>query len=440
MTAEIALLNRRALAFAADSAVTISDGTNDKIYNSAEKIFELSRKVPLGLMLYNTTEFVGVPLDVLVRKFRSDCDERFDDARDACRKLVCFLEGFDHSIDDEGYHLRSVMADEITIVVRESRKEHEKLTSALDFSDSDKIVAAIAKMPGLPRQAYVNVITRRCETYEANPLDNFLPGISIDEFTKRYTDYIEPLIKPKVKQFPVDADIVTLFMRLAWALVKSTTFSGYLTGVVVGGYGKECLFPTLYSVELDGVYFGTVKQQIVHEVKIDRKTNRSEIIPFAQSEMVERFLYGIDADLESSIVAFLRRSANKITKTLEGAGVDVASIGVDASSYTGDIEKFIERLKKKSRDETYSMVDFMPKQELSYTAEAFVSLTSIKRKVSAQQETVGGPVDVAIITRNEGFVWIKRKHYFNTELNPGYKVRTFDKPPGGQNGRAPKKV
>jgi hypothetical protein len=72
MTAEIAILNRRAIAFAADSAVTISDGSNHpKIYNTAEKLFELSRETPIGLLLYNGMELVGVPLDVLIRRFRS---------------------------------------------------------------------------------------------------------------------------------------------------------------------------------------------------------------------------------------------------------------------------------------------------------------------------------------------------------------------------------
>ena len=76
------------------------------------------------------------------------------------------------------------------------------------------------------------------------------------------------------------------------------------------------------------------------------------------------------------------------------------------------------------------MLDFMPKQEISYAAEAFVNLTSVKRKVSAQQETVGGPVDVAVITRNEGFIWIKRKHYFTRELNPSYTVKGFSENKG----------
>ena len=53
-------------------------------------------------------------------------------------------------------------------------------------------------------------------------------------------------------------------------------------------------------------------------------------------------------------------------------------------------------------------------------AETFVNLTSFKRRVTQDTESVGGPVDVAIITKGDGFVWMKRKHYFDAKLNPHY--------------------
>jgi hypothetical protein len=37
-----------------------------------------------------------------------------------------------------------------------------------------------------------------------------------------------------------------------------------------------------------------------------------------------------------------------------------------------------------------------------------------------QDETVGGPIDVAVISKGDGFVWIKRKHYFERDLNPHF--------------------
>jgi len=59
----------------------------------------------------------------------------------------------------------------------------------------------------------------------------------------------------------------------------------------------------------------------------------------------------------------------------------------------------------------------LPKTELAAMAESLVNVTSMKRKVSLQAETVGGPVDVAVISKREGFVWIKKKQYFARELN-----------------------
>ena len=48
-----------------------------------------------------------------------------------------------------------------------------------------------------------------------------------------------------------------------------------------------------------------------------------------------------------------------------------------------------------------------------------VSLASVTKP----SETVGGPVDVAVITKNEGLVWIKRKLFFDPGLNSRYLQR-----------------
>jgi hypothetical protein len=81
-----------------------------------------------------------------------------------------------------------------------------------------------------------------------------------------------------------------------------------------------------------------------------------------------------------------------------------------------------------SRSEIEEMVEFMPKPEMARMAEALVNLTSIKRRVTRGFETVGGPIDVAVISKADGFVWVKRKHYFTPELNSRY----FDRIKGTQ--------
>jgi hypothetical protein len=69
------------------------------------------------------------------------------------------------------------------------------------------------------------------------------------------------------------------------------------------------------------------------------------------------------------------------------------------------------------------MVRFMPVQELIVLAESLIEITSLKRRVTDDLETVGGAIDVAAITRSEGLVWIKRKHYFDPELNARFFLR-----------------
>ena len=39
-------------------------------------------------------------------------------------------------------------------------------------------------------------------------------------------------------------------------------------------------------------------------------------------------------------------------------------------------------------------------------------------RFSPGADVVGGPIDVAAISRHEGFKWVQRKHYYPTDLNP----------------------
>ena len=49
--------------------------------------------------------------------------------------------------------------------------------------------------------------------------------------------------------------------------------------------------------------------------------------------------------------------------------------------------------------------------------ESLVSITSFKKQVSIGDKTVGGEIDVAVISKGDGLIWIKRKHYFEPSKN-----------------------
>lgn len=60
----------------------------------------------------------------------------------------------------------------------------------------------------------------------------------------------------------------------------------------------------------------------------------------------------------------------------------------------------------------------MPIQDVIDLAEFLASAAAMYSRFSFGASSVGGPVEVAAITKHEGFKWVKRKHYFNAALNP----------------------
>lgn len=88
-------------------------------------------------------------------------------------------------------------------------------------------------------------------------------------------------------------------------------------------------------------------------------------------------------------------------------------------------KKLYDRIRKYYVDPVLNIIDALPKDELAEAAGALVNLTSFKRRVSTDKETVGGPVDVAIISKGDGFVWIRRKHYFKADFNNHFLSNYF---------------
>jgi hypothetical protein len=60
----------------------------------------------------------------------------------------------------------------------------------------------------------------------------------------------------------------------------------------------------------------------------------------------------------------------------------------------------------------------MPLQDAVDLATFLVDLSIQFARFSPGASTVGGAIEVAAISKHEGFKWIARKHYFGTEFNP----------------------
>jgi hypothetical protein len=217
--------------------------------------------------------------------------------------------------------------------------------------------------------------------------------------------------------------------------VKDHFHESDCSGIVIAGFGTSEIFPALIPMYFEGVVGDWVRmrRRPVTSVDLDQVAT---IVPFAQREMVYTFMEGVNPDYEEAVESDLlqlfrelpelvidnipelnQKRKDKLKRDVRRAGERVH-------------ERFSAGLQDYRRQRfvlpVVRVVSMAPKDELAVMAETLVNLTSFKRKVSLEAETVGGPIDVAVISKVHGLVWVKRKHYFELKENPHVLARYFE--------------
>ena len=101
MTAEIAILNKSAVALATDSAVTFSIGGEQQVFQTVNKLFSLSKYHPVGVMVYGNAEFMGVDWETIVKIYRSVLSKRsFDTLQEHAIDFLRFLQTNEELFDE----------------------------------------------------------------------------------------------------------------------------------------------------------------------------------------------------------------------------------------------------------------------------------------------------------------------------------------------------
>lgn len=419
MTAEVIILNRQAVALAADSAVTLDWGNGRKIFNTGNKLFALSKYRPVGVMVYGNANFMGLPWESIIKHYRSRLGKTaFSTLEEYIQHFIAFLENEDGvlwSVDTQADAFRNTIASfyfelvkKIDKLIKDELEKHGTLTPE---TVSTLVASIIAKQ------------------YERWTTSSFLPRrdeACVRDIAEKFGDGFKELIDDIFEKLPLSDDTISQLAAIGALLPCKDRFPDSVSGVVIAGFGEREIFPSAVSFTFDSVAFGRLKYKILQRACADRE-HPSYIMPFAQSEMVQTFIEGIDPSFRQTVLAFLTDLTTKYPELILNAIPDIShERRVEVKE---GLQAAAEKMQKKVAEELqgYAQVEYiepvlqavaaLPKDELAAMAESLVNLTSFKRRVSLQAETVGGPIDVAVISKGDGFVWIKRKHYFNANLN-----------------------
>jgi hypothetical protein len=144
--------------------------------------------------------------------------------------------------------------------------------------------------------------------------------------------------------------------------------------------------------------------------------------------MSDSFSSGFSEDVYKALMAVLDQRLREFAEAICGAaGTQVTAIqNLDElvrSARSGISDDWFDSARREHAYPLRRVLGDLPVEEMAELAETLVNLQSLKEKVTKPSASVGGPVDVAVITKNEGLVWIKRKLYFDGALNPRYHYR-----------------
>jgi hypothetical protein len=372
---------------------------NDVPWETIVKLYRAGRGlVPLPTVAAYASSFIDFMASEVARLFPEDFQADYV-ARAVGGYVYALKEEIDQSVEAR-LALGAVTASEVAQIVR----------SVVDAAYHDVMAGElITTVPAGHNQA----IRRRYRDRINGPIDAILQGHSLSVRTRRRLVTL----------------LINLFCRKPNGRYPPTT------GVVFAGFGEREVLPSLHEWIVEGVAGDVVKAYPGREVDIEIVGTRASIVPFAQREMVIRFMEGVDPDYQEVVESIIEQVLSGYPEVLLNA---LPSVGKRArarliaqadsagKAMMGNIRATLAQMRQdKFTDPVATIVSSLPKDELAAMAEALVNLTSFKRRVSLDAETVAGPIDVAVISKGDGLIWIKRKHYFAPELNPGYLAMRY---------------
>jgi hypothetical protein len=412
MTAEIAIMNKRAIALATDSAVTI--GERNRFYNTANKLFMLSKFQPVGIMIYNNAEFMGIPWETIIKEYRKELDINiFDNLSDYGEDFIKYLNS-QYSIFEnyeENYYCQVVCP----FISEISNTIDNECKSLIEINQRELNNNEIKGIIHNKIDYYYDIINNKMNL-------NDIPTDLTISIKDGYHEKFEEIMKEILGVENIDVEYVEKLEHISNMIFTKDIFIDGYTGIVIAGFGSKDIFPSLISYVTSGAIKGYLKYKKDKFSQINNEKDY-DIIPFAQSDTVNTFLYGIS----ESYLEVIEKSFDKhIIKTLSEMDNSILSEKNKAAVKNDLLNKWqlvVQAIVEYSQDHYFipilKAIRTLPIEELASMAESLVNLTSFKRKVAVDENsyTVGGPIDVAVISKGDGFVWIKRKHYFSSEYN-----------------------
>jgi hypothetical protein len=460
MTAQMAMCNHLGVALASDSVVTIG---KNRTYTTVNKIFSLGARQPVAIMISGAATYIpgGVSWERVVGLFREHIGvrelPRLGDYVDEFEQFVIsntaindpdqnalaiqndLIELFTNKIVPAAAHREEMLSNrDMRTVAYEVPEVSDYFTQAINTTIDSISKWAADEMTRLSKDEDWN---NHYYTTKKNYLE--IASGARDHFCKRHD--CESL----------SAEILEVFLYQL-ARYGADNFWKTTSKIVFAGFGESQITPRTIDMtvgtKINDVTFsdytlhkirprkgfdddGSLIEETKESGSVRVWSGSAMLTPYAMFDEMQNMLNGIHRDnaqlLKEKMPTFMQETISaeilKILEETEGVGkVTISKVKTAIEDSKTRLVKVAKKealeainVGRRNRRERFRFVTSqIPLNEMAEFAKALVSLEAQIQHYSKDRRFVGGPIDVATITKEDGFLWVDSKVRIDPFKNP----------------------
>ena len=355
-------------------------------------------------MIYGNADFMDVPMEVLINSYKNKLDIT------PKSKLKDYVNSFLNYLQNLNIYTKNSEANFV-------------ISNAYAYLNSLPKVNSLEELENILQQ-------------DNNIYRNHQGNIKLDQenFNNKYAEILLQVLGEKFKS-QVVSELYALYLDTIYQVICSSSVTNSIVGLVIAGYGGNEIFPSMYSLELSGYIDGQIKYKNDKEEYVttnplfedESKIVRGAIKPFAQREMIDTIINGIDPNLHNQVYTEFSDTYNNVINYLSAKEIRDSQ---GNNALTAELKEHLkERIINRRWNEfnynitqnystpIISMLSSLSVSELGQMAHTLINLTSFKRKISGDIRTVGGAIKVLTISHKNGVQVLNSDDINNAEYD-----------------------
>lgn len=428
MTSVVGILNMSGVALAADSAVTRKRDRSfgdevrriTKVTKNGNKMIRLSDAVPVAVMITGNAEFLRAPWDVIARRYRQKRGGiPHATVEDVAEDFFRFVSDTPALWDDTAAigFFRTAM-----------QETYKSLTKWLFNTKRDGEGRLVR--PDRFRDEFIQSVRIRMKKIGGREVCRQFSEYTLEDFRSSYSMHVSRFLRGDGIQEDVAEAIRPYFEELLHGILAHGTDSCPDGGseLIFSGYGADQKYPSLVPVTVFGGIERHVSCSVLREEVVCISEERPvAICPFAQKDVIRAVLRGLHKDwseyVSPTMEAMIKTPATALFSPPAG---ETMPDGLGDELWTLETEDIEDRFYTESKQvldgnqhkwET-ALKDY-DLEEMASLADCLINLTGLQRMLTFSTEGVGGTVDLAVISRTDGFTWLRRKNWYHKDNGLG---------------------